>query len=79
VGLRSVVDLYISVSCCFRHVGWFSHTAGSGALAQEADHGLTASLEDLGCVHCGMDGVRLLRAEVGDCSCLWIEVVVVTR
>ena len=31
-----------------------SHTGGNVALAQEADHGLTTSLEYLGCVHCGM-------------------------
>lgn len=28
--------------------------AGSGALAEEADHGLAALLEDLGSVHCGV-------------------------
>lgn len=30
-----------------------SHTGGDGALAEEANHGLAALLQYLGCMHCG--------------------------
>jgi hypothetical protein len=57
VDLRSVVDFYrrASVRCAEAISRGAKLTARSGALAQEADHGLTALLEDLGGIHC--DGV----------------------
>ena len=39
-----------------------SHTGGDGALAQEADQGLAALLEYLGCVHCGMRRESAVRS-----------------
>lgn len=43
------------ISIWRRHCGTSSErrTARSGALAQEADHGLAALLKNLGSVHCG--------------------------
>lgn len=65
MGLRGVVDVCVmDISDQFVCATELSHTGWSGALAQEADHGLAASLEDLGCVHCGMDDTRLVEAEV---------------
>jgi hypothetical protein len=57
VDLGSVVDLYrrVSVGCANAISRGAKLTAGSGALAQEADHRLAALLEDLGSNHC--DGV----------------------
>jgi hypothetical protein len=59
VRLRSMVDICRSVSSASKGTSRAPHTRRSCALAQEADHGLAASLEDLGCVHYGMEKVRL--------------------
>lgn len=60
VGLGGVVDLCTQLLAIEADAAVkLSRTGGCGALAQEADHGLASSLEDLGCVHCGMDEVEL--------------------
>jgi hypothetical protein len=64
MSMGSVVNLcsaWLDIVCAQKDCRQ-SHTGGDGALAEEADHGLTALLEYLGCVHrevgSGVIGVR---------------------